>query len=72
MKKTIYGGLVENPAAYCNLHHGSMTVKEIRKRECLKKQCWHLQKNEEHEYWRQRAVQKAKKVNSKHQNSVIY
>lgn len=27
----------------------------------LGKQCWHLQKNEQHEYWKQRELAKARK-----------
>lgn len=44
MEKTIYGGKPKNPAAYCALHNGSLTVKEMKKRGCLGKQCHHLRK----------------------------
>ena len=46
MEKTIYGGKPKNPVAYCALHNGSLTVKEMKKKGCLGKQCHHLQKNE--------------------------
>lgn len=61
LEKTIYGGKPKNPVAYCALHNGSLTVKEMKKKGCLGKQCHHLQKNEQHEYWDQRQIMKARK-----------
>lgn len=61
LEKTIYGGKPKNPAAYCALHNGSLTVKEMKKKGCLGKQCHHLRKNEQHEYWNQRQIMKARK-----------
>ena len=40
---------------------GSLTVKEMKRKGCLGKQCRHLQKNEQHEYWKQRELAKARK-----------
>lgn len=54
MEKTLYNNYSDNCCAYCKLHKCSMTVKQMRKKECLNKQCWHLVKNDEHEYWKQR------------------
>lgn len=31
LEKTIYGGKPKNPVAYCALHNGSLTVKEMKK-----------------------------------------
>ena len=53
---TIYGGESENCCAICNLHHRGLTAKQMRQRECLNKQCWHLEKMETHQYWKQREV----------------
>ena len=50
-----------NTAAYCKLHHCGLTVKQIKSRQCLCKQCWHLQKNENHTWWKQREILKQKK-----------
>ena len=36
-----------NVAGYCKLHSTHMTVKQIRCKQCLQKQCWHLERNEE-------------------------
>jgi hypothetical protein len=32
---------------------------------CLQKQCWHLMKNEQHQYWRQREATKQKRKDRK-------
>ena len=50
-----------NIAAYCKLHRCGLTVKQIKSRQCLCKQCWHLCKNEDHDWWRQREVIKQRK-----------
>ena len=46
--ETLYGCESNNCAAYCKLHKKCMTVKQIRQRNCLQKQCWHLERNEEY------------------------
>ena len=61
MNKTLYNGCSDNCCAYCKFHQCSMTVKQMKQKECLQKQCWHLVKNEEHQYWRQREVMKQKR-----------
>lgn len=47
--------------AYCVHHHCYLTVKQVRQHECLQKKCWHLHKNENHDWWRQREVIKQKR-----------
>jgi hypothetical protein len=42
-----------------------MTVKQMKAKGCLQKQCWHLIKNEQHAYWRQRDVVKQKRKDRK-------
>jgi hypothetical protein len=42
-----------------------MTVKQIKHKECLQKQCWHLSKNETHNWWQQRAATKQKRKERK-------
>ena len=61
MKTCLFNTCSDNVAGYCKLHHCSMTVKQIRAKECLSKQCWHLQKNEQHDWWRQREAVKQKR-----------
>ena len=67
MEKTLFNGCSDNCCADCKLHKCSMTVKQMRMKECLRKQCWHLEKNENHQYWRQRAVTKEKRKSRKMQ-----
>jgi hypothetical protein len=45
---------------YCHRHHCCISSTQLKQKECLKKQCRHLQKYE-HEFWRQRELKKAKK-----------
>lgn len=61
MKTCLYNTHSDNIAGYCKLHSCSLTVKQIKAKECLAKQCWHLQKNEDHDWWRQREVMKQKR-----------
>lgn len=62
MSRSIFGHELKNPAAYCKYHKGSLSVKQIKAKRCLQKQCRHLLKNEEHTYWQYREeVKKIKK-----------
>ena len=60
-KKVLYGGESNNVCAYCKRKGCYMTVKQMKKKECLKKECYHLDKNKEHEWWKQRDLLKQKK-----------
>ena len=66
MKQCLFNAHSNNCCAYCKLHHCSMTVKQMKAKNCLQKQCWHLAKNEEHAYWRQRESTKQKRKNRKY------
>ena len=61
--KGLYGSEFEKSraCAFCRHHHCYLTVKQVRQHECLQKQCWYLQKNEHHSWWRQREVLKQKR-----------
>lgn len=61
MKQTLYNGYSDNCCAYCKLHQCFMTVKQMKAKECLQKQCWHLARNEKHDYWRMRESMKQKR-----------
>lgn len=65
MKQVLYNSYSNNCCAYCKLHQCSMTAKQMKAKECLKKQCWHLVKNENHQYWRQRESVKQKRKERK-------
>lgn len=65
MKQCLFNTCSDNCCAYCKLHHGHMTVKQMKAKNCLQKQCWHLVKHEDHPYWRQRDNVKQKRKNRK-------
>ena len=59
------GGPREKVIGYCHLHKCRITVRQMKARQCLQKQCGRLQRYEEHPYWVQRAKQKAEKKERK-------
>lgn len=65
MQECLFGSCSNNCCAYCKLHHSHMTVKQMKTKGCLQKQCWHLIKHEEHPYWRQREATKKKRKDRK-------
>jgi hypothetical protein len=50
---------------FCQYHHSYLTVKQMRCKNCLQKECRHLVKNENHQYWRQRELTKQKRKSRK-------
>lgn len=73
MKECLFNSYSDNCCAYCKLHHCSMTVKQMRAKSCLQKQCWHLAKNENHQFWRQREKTKQKRKDRKQAiNDYVY
>ena len=61
----LYNTQSNNVVAYCEHHRCSMTVRQMRTKNCLGKQCRHLQKNDKHQYWHQREVTKQKRKQRK-------
>ena len=63
----LYGSEINKARAvgYCKLHCAALTVKTLKGHECLRKQCNALKKYEEHDFWRQREVMKARKKENK-------
>lgn len=61
MKECLFNTCSDNVAAYCRYHHCGMTVKQMRCKNCLQKQCNHLVKNEDHNWWKQREATKQKR-----------
>lgn len=59
----LYGSQVSRSKAvgYCRYHNAALTTKTLKGHECLKKQCNALKRYEEHDFWRQREVMKARK-----------
>ena len=72
MKTCLYNTHSDNVAAYCKLHSCCMTPKQIKTKQCLQKQCWHMVKNEQHEWWAQRERTKQKRKNRKETINAYY
>ena len=56
---------------YCQRHHCYISTTQLKRKECLKKQCVHLERYE-HEFWRQRELTKAKRKQRKITFGAIY
>lgn len=65
MRECLFNTNSNNVAAYCRYHKCFMTVKQMRCKDCLKKQCHYLVKNEDHQYWKQREATKQKRRDRK-------
>lgn len=65
MKQCLFNTSSNNCCAYCKLHHCSMTVKQMKRKNCLGKKCWHLVKKEDHQFWKQKAAIKNKRKERK-------
>ena len=67
MLNGLYGSVISKNRAvgYCPYHKVALTVKTMKRHQCLKKQCGALKKYEEHDFWRQheqkKMMKKAKK-----------
>jgi hypothetical protein len=61
---TLYNTVARSPCAYCKKKGCSLTWRQVKSKECLKKNCWYLVKYD-HEIWRQRELNKAKKKANK-------
>ena len=51
----------ERRVAFCRFHKWHMTVKSIKIKECLKRDCCALFKNKRHPYWETRKKNKVRK-----------
>lgn len=49
---------------YCHRHHCYVTSTQLKQKECLSKQCYHLEKKD-HEFWYQRELKKQRRKNKK-------
>ena len=68
MLKGLYGSQISRNRAvgYCHFHKAALTVKTMKCKECLKKQCDAFKKYEEHDFWRQHEQKKALRKTRKH------
>ena len=67
MIRGLYGSSIckSKAVGYCRYHHAALTVKTLKGRECLKKQCNALTRYD-HEYWKQRELTKSRKKANKY------
>lgn len=56
---------------YCQRHHCYLSSTQLKQKECLKKQCSHLERYE-HEFWRQRELKKIRRQQRKIVLGVTY
>ena len=69
MGKCLFNNYSDNVVGYCKFHKCGITVKQMKCKECLRKECWYLEKNEDHPYWRQREAMKNKRKLRKESNN---
>ena len=57
----LYGSTVAKNRAvgYCHFHKAALTVKTLKCKECLKKQCDAMERYGEHDFWRQHEQKKS-------------
>ena len=70
MRKTLYNTKAKSVCGRCHHHNCGITVRQLKAKKCLAKQCHYLERYEEHEYWHQRALQKANKKAKKMEANV--
>lgn len=68
----LFNGQSNNCCAFCKYHNCAVTVKQMRAKQCLQKECRHLIKNATHSYWKQReAVRQKRKSRKEAMNEYI-
>lgn len=68
---TLHNTVARSPCAYCRQKHISLTWKQVKSKQCLKKGCWYLVKYD-HEVWRQRELQKERKKANKQIEELLF
>ncbi len=63
----LYGSQISRTKAigYCKRHCAALTTRTLKQHECLKKQCNALKKYEDHSYWKEREIIKARRKANK-------
>ena len=65
--KGLYGSYIscEKMVGYCHHHGAALTVKTMKRHECLKKQCNSLERQSTHDFWIQHEQKRAWRKSSK-------
>ena len=53
LRRTIFHSYSSNLCAWCHYHHAGLTVHQMKLKQCLGRQCGHLEKYE-HPIWKYR------------------
>ena len=70
-RKVLYGSESTNVCAYCYKHYKALTPKQVKRKECLAKQCGAL-KRLEHPYWDKRDKKKQMRKERKERMEKLY
>ena len=69
--RTFYGSVSSNSCAYCWKHHKALTPAQLKKRECLRRQCDALQRYD-HPYWEMREKRKQQRASRRERREAKY
>lgn len=67
MGKWVPLGGSKNPVGWCCLHRFTLSVKQMKRKRCLVKDCRHFRKKKEHDYWK--AKERAKQAREERKNN---
>lgn len=67
MGKWVPLGGSKNPVGWCCLHRFTLSVKQMKRKRCLVKDCRHFRKKREHDYWK--AKERAKQARKERKNN---
>ena len=70
-RRVLYGGESANVCAYCFKHYRALTPKQLKRKECLAKQCGALKKLD-HPFWEEREERKQKRKDRKDRFEKLY
>ena len=61
----------ERCVGYCNLHYTFLTITQLKSKQCLRKQCKHLQKIETHQFWIDREAKSRQRKKRKNGTNML-
>ena len=70
-RRVLYGSESTNVCAYCFKHYRGLTPKQLKRKECLAKQCNALKKLD-HPYWEHRDTRKQMRKERKERLEKLY
>lgn len=63
--RTLYGTYSDNCCGFCKLHHTGVTPTQMKRKQCLEKNCVHFRKYKDHPHWSYLTAEKEKKQERK-------